>query len=286
MLLVESPNEMTAWSEAERLAGRRLALVPTMGYLHAGHMALVAEARRRAERTILSIFVNPLQFGPQGDLARYPRDLERDRRMAEEAGVDVLFLPTAESMYPEGFQTHVEVERTAHGLCGDFRPGHFRGVTTVVAKLFHLTRPHLAVFGEKDFQQLAVIRRMTRDLSFGIEIIGAETVREPDGLAMSSRNVYLSAAERQSALCIPRALAAARALYAGGERDSLRLLAAARRVLGDEPQTRIEYVSLVDADSMEEVATADSPALLAVAVRIGKTRLIDNCVLGREEGES
>lgn len=283
MLLIDSPTAMAAWSEGERLAGRRLGLVPTMGYLHAGHMSLVSESRRRSERTILSIFVNPLQFGPTEDLARYPRDLERDRRMAEEAGVDVLFVPSAEAMYPEGFQTHIEVERATQGLCGPLRPGHFRGVATVVAKLFHMTRPHVAVFGEKDFQQLAVIRRMVRDLDFGIDVVGVPTMRDADGLAMSSRNVYLGADERRAALCVPRALAAARELRAAGETDGLRILAAARRIIGDEPEVRIEYVSLVDAATMEEVTTADAPSLLAVAVRVGKTRLIDNCVLGRDE---
>lgn len=280
---IQTPTEMAAWAEAERLAGRRIGLVPTMGYLHAGHLALVHEARRHAERTVLSIFVNPLQFGPQEDLARYPRDLERDRRLCEEAGVDALYLPDVAHMYPEGFETHVEVERATQGLCGAFRPGHFRGVTTVVAKLFHVTRPHVAVFGEKDFQQLAVIRRMVRDLDFGIEIVGLPTVREADGLAMSSRNVYLSPDERRAALCVPRALEAARVLWRAGERDGLRLLAAARRTLGDEPQARIEYVSLCDAETMQEVGTASAPALLAIAIRIGRTRLIDNTVLGRAE---
>jgi len=279
MQLIESPAEMAAWSEAERLAGRRLGLVPTMGYLHRGHIALVAESRRRAARTIVSIFVNPLQFGPQEDLARYPRDLERDRAMAEEAGADVLFVPSVAAMYPEGFQTHVEVTEATRGLCGAFRPGHFRGVTTVVSKLFHQTRPHLAVFGEKDYQQLAVVRRMNRDFDFGIEIVGVPTVREADGLALSSRNVFLSPAERRTALCVPRALEAARSLHAAGERDALRLVAAARRVLGEEREVRIEYVSLVDPETMQEVGTAQSAVVLAVAVRVGKTRLIDNCFL-------
>ena len=281
MLLIESPTEMTTWSEAERLDGHRLGLVPTMGYLHRGHVSLMDESRRRAHRTVVSIFVNPLQFGPQEDLAHYPRDLDADRQLAEEAGVDVLFIPSAEAMYPEGFQTLVEVERATQGLCGASRPGHFRGVTTVVAKLFHLTRPHLAVFGEKDYQQLAVIRRMVRDLDFGIEIVGSPTVREADGLAMSSRNVYLAPGERARALCVPRALEAARKLWASGERDALRIVGAARRVLSDAAETRIEYVNLVDAETIEEVSVASAPALLAVAVRIGKTRLIDNCVLGR-----
>lgn len=274
---------MAAWSEDQRRAGLRLGLVPTMGYLHEGHLALVAESRRRCDRTILSIFVNPLQFGPQEDLAHYPRDPDRDHRLADEAGVDVLFAPPLEAMYPEGFETHVEVEHASAGLCGAFRPGHFRGVTTVVAKLFHITRPHVSVFGEKDYQQLAVLRRMARDLDFGIDVVGLPTVREADGLAMSSRNVYLDAAERQAALCVPRALGAAAALYDGGERDGLRIVAAARRVIGDESRARIDYVTLVDVETMQEVATAAAPTLLAVAVRIGKTRLIDNRVLGRED---
>jgi len=282
MQTIASPLDMSAWSEAERTAGRRIALVPTMGFLHRGHASLIEAARQRADRVILSIFVNPLQFGPQEDLARYPRDFERDRKLAETHGVDVIFAPTAEAMYPEGFETHVEVEQLTRGLCGASRPSHFRGVTTVVAKLFHQTRPHLATFGEKDFQQLAAIRRMVRDLDFGIEIVACPTVREPDGLALSSRNSYLDATERRAAICVPRALEAARELYAAGERDSLRLVAAARRVIGDERLAHIDYVSVVDAESMTEIATADSPALLAIAVRVGKTRLIDNCVLGRD----
>lgn len=282
MQILSTPAEMAAWSDAERLAGRRIGLVPTMGYLHRGHVALIDESRRRCERTVLSIFVNPLQFGPQEDLSRYPRDFERDRSLAAEAGTDAIYAPSPEAMYPEGFQTHVEVEKATVGLCGPFRPGHFRGVTTVVAKLFLATRPHVAVFGEKDFQQLAVIRRMVRDLDFGIEIVGVPTVREADGLAMSSRNVYLSAAERQAALCIPRACAAANQLHLAGERDALRLVGAARRVLGDESTARIEYVTLVDADTMEEVSVASARVVLAVAVRIGNTRLIDNCILGRK----
>jgi pantoate--beta-alanine ligase len=275
MQLITSPTEMSSWTEEARRAGERVGLVPTMGYLHAGHLSLVAAARARADRVVVSIFVNP-----QEDLERYPRDLERDRKLLEDAGTDVLFVPEAGSMYAEGFQTHVEVERTTRGLCGASRPGHFRGVTTVVAKLFHITRPHLAVFGEKDYQQLAVIRRMVRDLDFGIDIVGAPTVREPDGLAMSSRNALLSSAERQAARCVPTALAAARRLFAAGERDGLRLLAAARQAIGGESLARIDYVSLVDADTLQEVTRVDAPALLAVAVRVGQTRLIDNCVLG------
>jgi pantoate--beta-alanine ligase len=281
MLLITSPSEMSIWSDARRAAGERIGLVPTMGYLHAGHLSLVAAAQARADRVAVSIFVNPLQFGPQEDLERYPRDLERDRELLQNAGTNVLFVPDAGAMYPEGFQTQVEVERTSLGLCGASRPGHFRGVTTVVTKLFHIARPHVAVFGEKDYQQLAVIRRMTRDLDFGIDIVGVPTVRERDGLAMSSRNAYLGPAERRAAVCVPAALEAARRLFATGERDALRILAAARQVIGEEALARIDYVNLVDADTLEQVTRVDAPALLAVAVRMGKTRLIDNCVLAQ-----
>jgi pantoate--beta-alanine ligase len=235
---------------------------------------------------VVSVFVNPLQFGPAEDLDRYPRDLERDASLLQAMGVDVLFAPDEREMYPSGFQTHVEVEGLTQGLCGAHRPGHFRGVTTVVAKLFNIVRPHVAVFGEKDFQQLLVVRRMARDLDFDVEIVGVPTVRDADGLALSSRHAYLSPEERRAALAIPRALAAAREEFARGERRAAALLAAARAPLQAEAAMRVEYLALVDAETLGEISTVARPALLALAAWVGRTRLIDNCVLGKEPSES
>ena len=262
-----TPAAMREWSDATRAGGRRIGLVPTMGYLHDGHLSLVAGARARADTCVASIFVNPMQFGAHEDLAAYPRDLERDRSALAAAGVDVLYLPTAAAMYPQQFQTEVSVTRVSAGLCGQSRPGHFRGVTTVVTKLFNAVRPHVAVFGEKDYQQLAVIRRMAADLDTGIEIVGMPIVREADGLAMSSRNAYLSAAERAAARCLSRAIAVGRAAVESGVRRASEVLA------------RVDYAELVDADDLEPIDTVQRPALLALAVFIGKTRLIDNTVL-------
>ena len=279
MIELTTPAAMREWSDRTRAAARRIGLVPTMGYLHDGHLSLVAEARRRADACVASIFVNPLQFGANEDLAKYPRDLMRDRAALERAGVEALYLPSPESMYPHGFQTEVAVSGVSAGLCGRSRPGHFRGVTTVVAKLFNAAKPHVAVFGEKDFQQLAVIRRMTVDLDLGIEIVGVPTLREADGLAMSSRNAYLSPAERAAALCLSRALAAGRAAFDGGARDAATVLASTGAVLAAEPLARVDYAELVDAESIEPVTAIDRPAVLALAVLIGRTRLIDNTVL-------
>jgi pantoate--beta-alanine ligase len=279
METISTVQQMQHWSDAARARGQRIGLVPTMGYLHAGHLSLVAEARRRADVVVASIFVNPMQFAANEDLARYPRDIEGDRRSLTEAGTDVLLLPDVKEMYPEGFQTAVTVGRVTRGLCGTSRPTHFEGVTTVVAKLFNMVKPHVAVFGQKDFQQLVAIRRMAADLNFDIEIIGAPIAREPDGLAMSSRNAYLTGPERQAALCLSRALRAAEEQVTRGETDALRVLAPARRIITDEPLARLDYAALVDPDTLEDVATVRAPALLALAVHIGKTRLIDNALL-------
>ncbi len=279
METITTVRDMQRWADATRNRGERIGLVPTMGYLHAGHLSLVEHARQRADRTVASIFVNPLQFGAHEDLERYPRDVERDTRLLSEAGTDVLFLPDGKAMYPEGFQTSVSVERVTRGLCGAARPAHFRGVTTVVAKLFNIVRPHVAVFGRKDYQQLVAIRRMVADLNFGIEIVGAPIVREADGLAMSSRNAYLSQPERLAARGLSAGLAAAQAQVAGGETDGLRILAAARGVIMEQSITRIDYATLVDPETLEEVTTCNGSTLLALAVFIGKTRLIDNCIL-------
>lgn len=254
--------------------------VPTMGYLHEGHLALVRRARAENDHVVVSIFVNPTQFGPNEDYARYPRDPERDLAMLRAEGVDVVFMPSVQEMYPEGFATYVNVERLTERLEGAHRPGHFRGVTTVVTKLFNILQPHRAYFGQKDAQQLIVIRRMTRDLAFPIEIVDVPTVREPDGLAMSSRNVYLSADERRAATVLFRALEQARQLWDAGVRDGSRLRAAMRAVVESEPLARVDYVSVADPDTLEELDAAGDRALASLAVRLGSTRLIDCAWLG------
>jgi pantoate--beta-alanine ligase len=272
-LVITSPTEMTAWSLATRARGERIAFVPTMGALHEGHVTLLREARKHGQRIALSIFVNPTQFGPNEDLARYPRDLAGDLAKAAGAGTDVAYVPEVRDVYPAGFQTTVEVGELARGLCGPFRPGHFAGVATVVCKLFNVVRPDVALFGEKDYQQLAIVRRMVTDLDMGIEIVGVPTVREADGLAMSSRNAYLSPAERARALSLSRALFAARDAVAAGARDGTAVVSRARAALDVD---RIDYVELVDAESLRTVTEIDRPAVLAVAAFVGRTRLIDN----------
>jgi len=276
METLTAPRAMQAWSEARRAAGERIALVPTMGALHDGHLALIAEARRRAERVVVSIFVNPIQFDRRDDFERYPRTLEEDAGRCAAAGVDVVFAPSAATMYPEGFATAVEVARLTDPLCGAGRPGHFRGVTTVVTKLFHAVRPHVAVFGEKDWQQLAVVRRMTADLDFGIQIVAVPTVREDDGLALSSRNRRLGPAEREAARCVPRALDAAAGMAATGEIRPAMIVGRVKMEVAAEPSARLEYAELRDPETLEEVVELDAPALLGVAVWVGEVRLIDN----------
>lgn len=273
---IEGVAEMQAWSDRQRAAGLRVAFVPTMGYLHEGHLSLVRTARERGDRVVVSIFVNPIQFDREDDLVAYPRDLERDRRLLADAGVDVLFTPRPGEMYPEEFATGVDVERLTDHLCGVHRPGHFRGVATVVSKLFHIVRPHVAVFGEKDYQQLAVIRRMARDLDFGLEVVGGPTVREADGLAMSSRNSRLSPAARESARCVPAALDAARLAVADGAREIADVRDALGAVLAAEPRAALEYAVICDPSSLEPVARIERPVQLAVAVWVDGVRLIDN----------
>ena len=262
-----------------RRDGRRIAVVPTMGALHEGHLSLLRAARSRADIVVLTIFVNPTQFGPKEDLAKYPRDEAGDIAKARSCDIDLAFCPEASAMYPSGAQTFIEVRELQKPMCGASRPGHFAGVATIVAKLFHITKPHLAVFGEKDFQQLAIIRRMVRDLDFDIEIIGMPIVREADGLALSSRNAYLSADERRAALSLSKGLAAAEAKLAAGERDAAALLAAARAPIDAEDIMRIDYLELRDADELTQVPQVSRPSVLAVAAFAGATRLIDNRVL-------
>ncbi len=279
MQIIEQVSEMRDWSERQRRGRQRIVLVPTMGFLHEGHLCLMREARLRGDLIVASIFVNPAQFGPGEDLATYPRDFERDRRMLEVEGVDVLFHPSVAQIYPAGAQTLVQVEKLSLPLCGSVRPGHFRGVATVVAKLFNIVRPHAAIFGEKDYQQLQVIRRMVRDLSMDVEIVGHPIVREADGLAMSSRNAYLNSAERQAALCLSRALCRAERLVRRGETNAGAIVDRVLMELNKEPLAAVEYVKLCDAETLDEIDEVGEPGLLALAVRIGKARLIDNRVL-------
>ncbi len=262
------------------LLDRPLGFVPTMGYLHEGHISLARRAREECKSVAASIFVNPTQFGPNEDLSKYPRDLERDLKMLEEAGVDLVWTPTPEIMYPPGYQTWVEVQDVSRPLEGAQRPGHFRGVTTVVTKLFNAIGPDKAYFGQKDAQQAAVIRRMTADLNFPIEIVVCPTVREPDGLAMSSRNVYLDPAQRQAATVLYRALSAARAAHEQGERDADKLRQIMQQTIEAEPLARMQYVSCADYGTLQELERVTGKALLSMAVYFGKTRLIDNLVLG------
>ena len=264
----------------EAYQGGEVGLVPTMGYLHEGHLSLIRKARQENEIVVVSVFVNPTQFAPNEDYDIYPRDLERDAELAREAGCDFLFAPSAEEMYPAGYRTYVNVEEITEKLCGASRPCHFRGVTTVVSKLFNITRPKRAYFGQKDAQQALVIMAMTSDLNFPVEIRTVPTVREADGLALSSRNTYLRPDERKAAPVLFRSLQAARALFLQGERRREALLAAAEKVLAEEPKTQVEYLSLVHPLTLEEVERVEKQALLALAVRIGKVRLIDNLMLG------
>jgi pantoate--beta-alanine ligase len=279
MRVIESVAEMQQYARERR---GEIALVPTMGYLHEGHASLMVEAKKRAKTVVVSVFVNPTQFGVNEDLESYPRDLERDMRVALEAGVDVIFAPQAADMYPAGYQSYVNVEGLTTHLCGASRPGHFRGVTTVVTKLFNIVAPKVAIFGKKDFQQLAVIRRMVRDLNMDLEIVGVPIVREADGLALSSRNTKLDPAQREKALSLSKAIAAAKGAFRRGEKSVAELSKTARAVIEGEGGGEIDYLEFRDADTLEPLATADEKTLLALAVRFGSVRLIDNCILGEE----
>ncbi len=285
MEVLRRPPEMQAWADALRLRKRRIGLVPTMGYLHEGHVSLVRIARERGcDAVAATIFVNPTQFGPGEDYEKYPRDEARDLAVLRAAGTDAVFLPSAADMYPPGFQTFVDVVEVSQGLCGAARPGHFRGVATVVAKLFMIARPHVAVFGEKDYQQLAVIRRMARDLNVEVEIVGAPIVREADGLAMSSRNKYLQGEDRKAAVCLSRALFRARERFAAGERDVAALVAGVRREIEAEPRATFEYAEARDPETLLPLEGLSDRATVLVAARVGPARLIDNITL--EGGDS
>jgi pantoate--beta-alanine ligase len=273
--------EMHAASRSARSAGERLGLVPTMGALHEGHLSLVRAAKTSCDQVAASIFVNPTQFGPAEDLAKYPRSFERDCEMLEREGVDMLFAPTVEEMYPAGAVTWVTVEELSGKLDGRSRPGHFRGVTTVVAKLFHIVEPDAAFFGQKDAAQVAVIRRMVRDLHFPVEIRVCPIVREPDGLAMSSRNAYLDAEQRQQALVLHRSLKRVAKLVEEGEYSSAKLTTAGKEEFAAVPSVRLDYFEIVNPETLDPVEDVSNGALIAVAALVGSTRLIDNTVLGR-----
>jgi pantoate--beta-alanine ligase len=276
MMIATSLEELR---DARHLLEGTIGFVPTMGYLHEGHISLVRRAREECDHVITSIFVNPTQFGANEDLSNYPRDLKHDLTLLEAAGVDLVWTPTPELMYPPGFATWVEVEGLTGSLEGAARPGHFRGVTTIVTKLFNAIQPHRAYFGQKDAQQAAVIRRMTRDLDFPIEIVVCPTLREADGLAMSSRNSYLSPEQRTAATVLFRALTTARSAYERGERNAGSLRKVMQDVIVSEPRAQMQYVSVADYDSLEELETLTGKTLLSMAVFMGKTRLIDNFVL-------
>ena len=280
MKIIESAKKMQALSESLRNQRKIVTFVPTMGYFHEGHLDLMREGRKRGDCLVISIYVNQTQFGPNEDFEQYPRDLERDRTMAEGVGVDVIFYPPTAEMYPPYYQTYVTVENVTNNLCGLSRPGHFRGVATICAKLFNLVKPHIAVFGKKDFQQLVTIKRMVQDLNMDLEVIGMPTTREQDGLAMSSRNIYLTPDERVSALSLSRSLKLAKGLYEQGERDAVKMIGEVRKHIESHPYTTIDYVQICDTTTMKDVVLLDGESVLVMAVRVGKTRLIDNYVFG------
>lgn len=281
MKVLETIDSTRAATRAARRQGRRVGLVPTMGALHQGHMSLVRAAKEQSDYVAVSLFVNPLQFGPNEDLAKYPRTLERDRDLLERAGVDLLFAPSEAEMYPGRAVTFVDVEGLSERLDGQSRPGHFRGVTTVVSKLFHIIGADRAFFGQKDAAQVAIIRRMVRDLNLPVEIVVCPIVREPDGLAMSSRNTYLNPQQRKQALVLLRALRRVEEMVEQGEQDAAKLEAAGRQVVAEEPAVRLDYLAIVDRESLEPVNPTAPGALVAVAAYVGGTRLIDNVILNR-----
>lgn len=281
MKIVSTVEEVREQIRAWRKEGLKVGLVPTMGYLHEGHKSLIDRAVAEMDKVVVSIFVNPIQFGPKEDLATYPRDLERDSRLCEEAGASLIFHPEPEEMYFDNFCTYVDMENLTKGLCGKTRPTHFRGVCTVVSKLFHIVMPDRAYFGQKDAQQLAVIRRMVRDLNFDIQIVGCPIIREADGLAKSSRNTYLSQEEREAAVILHKGLTKGEEMIRSGETDPAKVTAEIRTIIESEPLAKIDYVEVVDFDNIEPVERIQGSVLAAVAVYIGTTRLIDNFIIER-----
>lgn len=279
--IVKTIEEVRAQVKAWRAEGLTVGLVPTMGYLHEGHQSLIARSVAENDRTVVSDFVNPIQFGPTEDLATYPRDIERDAALCESTGANLIFHPEADEMYAPDFCTYVDMDHLTKGLCGKTRPIHFRGVCTVVSKLFHIVQPDRAYFGQKDAQQLAVIRRMVRDLNMPLTIVGCPIIREEDGLAKSSRNTYLSAEERKAALCLSRGLNKGKAAVEAGETDAEKVKAIITAEIEAEPLSRIDYIEIVDWNNLEPVSSTEGSILAAVAVYIGKTRLIDNFIIER-----
>jgi len=277
--LIKSVAAMKTFSDALRKKGRTIGLVPTMGYLHEGHLSLVKEAKKRNDAVIVSIFVNPAQFGPKEDLKKYPRDLKKDMKLLSKLNISAVFFPSVSEIYPEGFSTYIEVEGLSDKLCGASRPGHFRGVATVVAKLLNIVKPDTAYFGEKDFQQLVILKRMVRDLNMDVKIIPMPIIREIDGLAMSSRNSYLNREERQKAPALNKALEFAKMLASEGVKDAKTIKSAIAKLINTEKGIRIDYVSICDLETLEEKNTVNGNTLIAIAAYIGKTRLIDNTVI-------
>ncbi|MCP3955250.1 MAG: pantoate--beta-alanine ligase [Desulfobacterales bacterium] len=276
MEIIRTGSAMQARTRALRDDHKTIAFVPTMGFLHAGHLALMRTGQEHGDILVVSIFVNPTQFGPSEDLEAYPRDMERDLDLLEEVGADIVFTPEPDDIYTPGFQTYVSLEYLPNRLCGLSRPVHFRGVATVVAKLFNIVQPHTAVFGQKDYQQYVIIKRMVKDLGFDIQVIGAPTVREPDGLALSSRNAYLKTAERESAPCLYRALNQAARMVTEGVVDAREIISQSAAFIEGHTGMQIDYIAIVDPDTLEDVTQIDRPVQMALAVKIGKTRLIDN----------
>lgn len=279
MRVIERISDLKAAVAAQRKVGRTIGLVPTMGCLHEGHISLVEASRRDNDFTVMSIFVNPAQFGPNEDFEKYPRDMEGDTRRAEEVGTDIIFAPSAAEMYPQGYGTYVDVDGITDRMCGKSRPGHFKGVATVVAKLFNIVQPDKAYFGQKDAQQAAVIRKMVQDLNMNVDVAVCPIVREKDGLAMSSRNVYLNTEERKAALILSKSLFKVERMIKGGERDALKIRASIEAEIGGEALADIDYVTVVDANTLDEIRMLKGSVLAAVAARFGKTRLIDNIVV-------
>ena len=277
--IITTATEMQKHSDRVRNLGKTVAFVPTMGFLHEGHLSLIKEGRKLGDDLVVSIFVNPSQFSPEEDFESYPRNFDKDIKLLQKEGVDIIFSPNEDEIYQDGFQTYVELENLPNHLCGISRPIFFRGVATVVAKLFNIVKPHIAIFGQKDYQQLVIIRRMVRDLNFDIKIVGFPIVRETDGLAMSSRNSYLTPEERINAVSLYKALKQSQKLVESGIKDAKRIIDAADTFIKSHPETAIDYISICDPETFADMETIDRPALIALAVNIGKTRLIDNMIL-------